>query len=105
MPGRRLHQGRRHRRPQHLRRARQVRRRELRAQARGRRLREHGEFGRRHQRLTVLSVHREDRLAGRGARRLWAGGRGHGRAQADGGERLFVCRFEDGNGALSNYIF
>ena len=70
---------RRHGRRVHLRR--EVRRRELRAQAHGRRRFIDGERGPRHERVAVLHLHGEDGLARRAPRRLRGRPRGHGRRQ------------------------
>jgi hypothetical protein len=59
----------RHWRPIHLRR--EVRRRELQAQALWRRMAVHGERRQRHERISIFHHHQEDLLAGRKARCVW----------------------------------
>mmetsp|Transcript_18385 Transcript_18385/g.31308 ORF Transcript_18385/g.31308 Transcript_18385/m.31308 type:complete len:247 (+) Transcript_18385:102-842(+) len=83
VPGRRLHEPQRHGRQVDLRR--QVRRRELPAQAHGPGRALDGQRRPRHQRLAVLPLHRQDRLARRQARRLRLGHWWHGGREGDRG--------------------
>mmetsp|Transcript_11659 Transcript_11659/g.48854 ORF Transcript_11659/g.48854 Transcript_11659/m.48854 type:complete len:243 (-) Transcript_11659:14-742(-) len=85
VPGWRLHQPQRHRRQVHLRR--QVRRRELPAQAHRPRHPLHGQRGSQHQRIPVFPLHRADGVARRQARRLRLRHQGHGRRPGRRGGR------------------
>mmetsp|Transcript_10806 Transcript_10806/g.29452 ORF Transcript_10806/g.29452 Transcript_10806/m.29452 type:complete len:227 (+) Transcript_10806:187-867(+) len=90
VPGRRLHARQRHGRRVHLRR--EVRRRELPAPPHGPRRALDGQRRPGHERLPVLPLHGQDRLARRQARRLRLRDQGHGRRQEDRGRRLGVRR-------------